>query len=350
MILKTEKEYRLYDAINYSSLKEFDNNRGAYYRKYVLKEKEVKVLNQSMIIGSLVDCLLLVPEEFETLFKIAVCDKPSGQMGLFVDELYGAVLQYTNDNGEMTEKTENLLQYTFDRFKVKYPDKFKGKDYQYVIDNFNKKDKNGTSAYDYFIECLAGNGRIIIDEKLQARAEKIVNAIKFGKYSKNLFEGSRTTKNYYQKPIVGNLMGYEVKGLLDIITVNSTEKTIKGIDLKCVWSPESFNYSFLKMGYYLQASLYNYLLQQFRDDMGLTDYSIEPFEFLVCDTTLENLPHFYTTDNSILRSGMEGFVDKYGTKYNGVEEIIKDIDYCKKNSFYDSNELNNNNGKLKLKL
>jgi hypothetical protein len=62
MILQTEKEYRNYDAYNYSSLKEFDLNRLSYYYKYVEGIKDEKPMSYDVLIGSMVDCLLFTPK------------------------------------------------------------------------------------------------------------------------------------------------------------------------------------------------------------------------------------------------------------------------------------------------
>lgn len=348
----TEKEYRKHPALNYSKLKDFDKNRYDYYRKHVLKDKIVNI-NQSMILGSLVDCLLLEPQNFSKMFTIASCSKPTGQMGEYVDELYTVLLELSDENGEKKEKINNMMQYAFERFKVKNPNKFKGKDFDYLKTQFSKKDsKTQSSAMDYFLECVSGSDTYVIDQKLYDRAEKIKNLIAYGKYSGWIFQPSRTIETYTQKPLLGNFEGVNIKGLLDIIVVNNTEKTIKGIDLKNVWSPDDFNQSFLKMGYYLQASMYHYLLKDFAKSINKEDYKILPFEFLVCDTTLETVPHFYECDEDILKKGLyDGFVDKYGNFYKSVKTLIEEIEFCtKNNSFNDTLELNSNNGKLKLKI
>ena len=59
-----EKDYRKYEAYNYSGLKLFAENPYSYYNKYVLKQKEDEGLSDSVKIGMLVDCLLLEKERF----------------------------------------------------------------------------------------------------------------------------------------------------------------------------------------------------------------------------------------------------------------------------------------------
>lgn len=346
-----EKDYRAYPALNYSSLKDFDNNRISYYYEKVLGHKEVKAPSDEVKLGAIVDILLLEPERFDEKFVKPVFMKPVGQMGDFVDELWAVSQRFIGEDGKMTETFQTRLEYTWDIFKNKYPDKFKGKDLAFISDNFNKH-KDGVSPKEYFINLAATYGRILIDEKLDKKARKIADAVKNGKYTKHVFDASRTILYEKQIAIVGELNGEPVKGLLDLIKIDHSKKLVTGIDLKTTWQSDSFSYNFKKMKYYLQASLYHYLLNQYVIDKGLTDYQVSSeFLFLVCDNNMQYLPHFEKVDEATLKAGMTGFIDGFGIRYKGVSEIIDEINYCKKSGdYYDTKELNDNNGINLIKL
>lgn len=352
MILN-EIEYRKTKLMHYSALKQFDNNRLTFYREYELGQKEQSaVTNYSMIMGSLIDCLLLEPDEFDSKFKVAYCSKPTGQMGEFIDTLYNITLKFIDKDNQITETLKNRLELAFDLFKKENPTKFKGKDLNYVIENFNKKDKDNISPLDYFQECLSSSGKLVIDNFLLNRAEKIVDTIKHGKYTKHLFQYDKNKEILYQKGIIFEYLGEICKTLHDRIEINHKTKTIESFDLKSTWDSEGFDYSFKKLGYYLQGGLYYSSLEQLKKDLKLEDYEIlNRFTFIVCDTSMEFLPHLRIMDENLINSSLNGFEDKYGIKYKGVNQLISEIQFCRNmGDFKDSLELNNTNGKIKIEI
>lgn len=341
-----EKDYRAYPALNYSSLKDFDNNRISYYFDKVLGQKEAKVMSNEVKLGAAVDVLLLEADKYDEKFVKPVFNKPTGQMGEFMDEFWTQSQIFIDDDGKFTETFENRLKYAWDVFTTKNPDKFKGKDIDFIKENFAKTQKDGTCPRDYYIDLMATAGKVIIDEKMDKKARKIVESIKNGKYTKELFQPSRLITLDYQVAIVGEINGEPVKGLLDIIKIDHSKKTVTGIDLKTSWQTDAFSYTFKKFKYYLQASLYHYLLEQYIKDKNLDGYSVDnQFLFLVCDSSMQYHPHFEKVDEDLLHKGMYGFIDSFGMRYKGVYEILNEIKFCiKNNDFYDSLELDENKG------
>lgn len=352
-MLVKETEYRKIKALHYSALKTFDNNQMKFYREYELGKKEdMMSMSYDMIMGSLIDCLLLEPKEFDRKFKIASCLKPTGQYGDFIDTLYSVTLQYVNENNEITESLKNRMDLAFSIFKQNNPTKFKGKDINYIIENFNKKDKDGVSPADYFEECLGSFGKTVIDAHLFSRAEKIVDSVKYGKYTNYLFKEDPDTEIFYQQGVIFNYLGETCKALHDRIEVNHKLKTIESFDLKSTWNSDGFDYSFKKFGYYLQGGLYYKSLEQFKRDKGLTDYTIiENFNFIVCDTSMEFLPHIWVMNKELIQRSLDGFEDKLGIRYNGVNKIIENIQFCRNiGSFQDNINIYNNNGKINIEI
>ena len=351
-MLINESEYWNFKALNYSSIKTFETNQMKFYKEFILGQRKPPDNSYSLVMGGLIDVLLLNDDKFDEKYKVASCPKPTGQFGEFIDELYLVTLQYLDENNIVTESLKHRIELAFSNFKLKYPDKFKNKKVDYIIENFNKKDKEGNSPALYFQECLASFGKTVIDNFLLNRAEKIVDYIKFGKYTKSFFQKEENVDTITQQGIVFNYKGELCKSLIDLIKVNHNSKLIKGIDLKSTWNSDNFEYNFKKYGYYIQAPLYHEALNTFREDMGLLDYKIDDsFDFLVVDTSMEYCPHFWSLSLGSLKKCRKGFTDKLGFKYKGLDELIDEIQYCKVTGDYtDTLLLNNNNGIIKLDI
>lgn len=306
MIIENEQEYRKYPAFNYSSLSYFDKNRIKYWRKYVLKEESGDEINHSMMVGMLTDVLLLNPETFDEKFNVVKCEPISGQWLLFVEELYKTTLKYVVD-ASLTKSMEFRLSETFEIFKKKYPDKFKGKNLSWIITNFVEplKGEGSVSPEDYYNSCLESFDKIPIDQNLLAKVSKIVDNVKFGKYTKEMFRRREGVEMKYQIGVVAQCeLGVEIKGLFDILEINHNTKTVKGTDLKAMWDVESFDYSFKKNKYYLQASMYHELITQYIIDAGLEGYTPdETFTFLVVDTTMQFIPHYWEVSKETIEKG-----------------------------------------------
>lgn len=347
MILGSELEYRnLKGAYNYSMLRTFDENRNKYYREYELNDSSKKEMNHSMKLGSLVHTQLLEPQTFDDKYNVLDCPPISGQWLLFTEELYNVTLKYVKNN-VITVSMENRLRETYDKIKQTHPDKFKGKTFEWIVENFSLPiKKGGSSPKEYYTSCLSNFEKIPIDINTLSWSDKITDSVKFGKYTKDIFKVKEGIEMRYEVPIVKDFMGVKIKGLLDIIEINHNTKTVRIVDLKTVYDAENFNYTFRKNKYYLQASLYYELLDQFIADAGLIGYTMDNhFDFLVVDTTLQIIPHYWKCTEDVIKKGREGYVDEYGIYHKGFIQIIEEIEYCKNtNDFRDSIELSSTGG------
>src|SRR5882762_7027574 len=98
----TEREYRALDIDSYSSIKAFLDDRKKYYRKFILKEVIKEEESDELVFGSLVDCLLFTPSEYESRYVLSLSQVPTGQYSKFVTALWTATLNSTNPDGEVT--------------------------------------------------------------------------------------------------------------------------------------------------------------------------------------------------------------------------------------------------------
>src|SRR5437016_2202117 len=117
MELLSEKQYRELEIDSYSTLKVFIEDRKRYYRKFVLKDPLPEDETPYTIFGSLVDCLVFKPEEFEDKFALAVTQPPTGQYGKFVEQLMKVTLRSINSRGEVTRDLEDMMLDAYNEVK-----------------------------------------------------------------------------------------------------------------------------------------------------------------------------------------------------------------------------------------
>ena len=94
---KTEKEYRnLKEELSYSSIKDFAEDLGLFYRKYILREIVKQKETAATINGSLVHHILS-GKEFEEKFHLFNSIKPTGMWGELCDNLIERSLKSMNE-------------------------------------------------------------------------------------------------------------------------------------------------------------------------------------------------------------------------------------------------------------
>lgn len=362
--LPDEEAYRALpnEIRSYSQFKTFDISRNKYYREYVLGEKDFE-MNQDMLLGSLVDCLLTCPDEFDNRYHMMTGNAPTGQWGEYITTLSKVCRQYLK-NGKFTIEFTEIMRIAFELFKEENPDKFKGKDFDYIVLNYSKEDSRSKIVpRDYFQQCLDNIEKIPVDLAMSTRAAKVKDSLVYGKYTAKLFQtsSSRTSQTaasstdvidvYSQFPLQFEYKGQMIKILIDRLEVNHTTKTVKVYDIKCVWDSTGFGYNYLKARYYIQAGLYHFGVSTLMDQLP-AEYKLDPnFYFIVADTTLNYNACIYKITTEQLQDAFNGFEDSRGRKWNGIDEIIADIVYCDSiNDYKDCLALNQADGVLSIQI
>lgn len=350
---KTEASYRDLEINSYSTLKDFDNNRLKFYKKYILKDQSVQFDDEQehIIIGNIVDVLETGNQEiFDAKFATIDTPKTSGQMADFGDELWRLSKQYMNEEGEISRDFASIAQDAFD--SVKYSKageeiKFKGKKLEDVLPKFQ-----GSPEEILYRERRRKFGRIIVTQEEVGKAEKIHDMLLSTPWTADILTHSNTEDYEVMKQlqIVFNIEGLEMKSMLDEVHIDNINKTIQPYDFKVSGFVNNFAYSYLKQKYYLQAAVYNYALYCWIFESELHEYTVLPMKFIVADSTLQSKPVIWKTSKENISEGMNGFILPSGRKYKGVSEIIEELKWCLDEQIWSTpKEVFDNNGEMEIK-
>jgi hypothetical protein len=357
----TETQYRALDIDSYSSIKAFIEDRKKYYRKFVLKEPVREPESDSLIFGSLVDCLLFTPDSFDQKFSVSITNLPKGQYKKLVDELMEITQRSVDDMGEVTRDLEDMLEEAYKN--VKYDRN--GNVVDFKRDSFEKvKEKFiGSDLEIYYRQLREAHGKYVIEPVTIENALKVIGELKTNIVTQEIInmENSDKIDIYDQFPIIGSLkecLGEEVteeeckaKCLVDKIIIDHEAKEIHIYDLKTAWDNEGeFLNNYFKYKYYIQAALYWYLVVEWaKKQEQLAVYKVRFPAFIVVDSSNYKNPLIYLTDMNNITQGMRGFIikDKY---YPGVVRAVKDMIWHKRTGIWNiSKENYENNGIVRIR-
>lgn len=299
----TERDYRKYKAINYSSLSRFSKHPMNY--KYYKEPKD----DTSLRFGSALDCLLTgSKEEFRRDFYVSSTDwKPTGKLKVFCD--------YYIELSNTTKMSEE------DKFKLAYSKA----EYSTSVDTVAKKLKL-VKVQDYINVSTKHRKKTILFKEEYERIKRCHELLTTSKQSKRFFEEEEGVDKLYQHVIIFEVLGNPCKAMLDLLIVNHNTKTIEPCDLKTTGTGSLyFESSIQKWNYFLQAAFYTEAVKQWqRTHPELKDYTIENFKFIVIESTPYNPPIVYKMSDKDLEAGKKG-----GTIRNrpvrGYIKLIRDL-------------------------
>jgi hypothetical protein len=323
-IIKTEAEYRAVKMDSSSSLKEFSIDRRKYRKKYLLGEKVEEKENLAANMGRIVETLLLEPEEFDNRFFMSSTTKaPTGLMLEFVEALYRCSRDATDEDGIIQEDFEVLTKsaYKASGFKITY---------EAVMTKFIDSD---AQIYYEEIRAIRPKNLTVITSQEITNAEKIVQELKTNPVTckiVNLQDSDRFTI-LDQLQIEGfKIDDHIFKSMLDKVIVDHKLQTIHPYDLKCVWNVEGFYEDYyLYRRAYIQAYLYYQAIVSLTLDpkSPYYGYKVKYLKFMICDSINYFNPLIYTLEPEDMLDAYEGFEYK-GKYYQGVKDIIKDLDWA----------------------
>jgi hypothetical protein len=357
----TESQYRALDIDSYSSIKVFIEDRKKYYRKFVLKEPVRDGDTPSTIFGSLVDCLIFSPDEFDRRFTVSVTDAPKGQYGKLVDELMNVTSRSVNSEGEVTRDLEDMLEEAYNNVKFDR----NGTVVDFKRDSFDvvKRKFMGSDLEIYYRQLREAHGKDVVEPAMVDNALNVINELRTNPITAEIINmvTSEGITIYNQFPVIDNLRdclpeGIEeeesrFKGLVDKLIIDHSTKEIHIYDLKTAWDNEGeFLNNYFKYKYYIQAALYFYLVVEWKKKQPeLVEYTVRWPAFIVADSNNYKSPLIYLTDTLTITQGMRGFVIK-GKYYPGVIAAITDMIWHKRTGIWNiSRENYRNNGIVKIK-
>jgi len=242
----------------------------SYSRIKSLLHQGEKSDSVSLQTGSIVDSILTGNPNEE--IEVVELKSLAPQEDKFIRELY-----------KLTDKPDALdFQVAFNNVGIK-----RGK-----VDDFIKV-FNDNQDFWKFLKHKDLSDKIVTTKKhfenCEIIADRVINS-DYGWYFNHHYQVDGSIKFqlelYYE---YGNY-GYKIKP--DILLVDSTNKTIRCIDLKTTSShPANFLESYVAYGYNFQSRFYNYVLS-----LLYPDYTILPFQFLVVSTVKDHDVLLFTDD------------------------------------------------------
>lgn len=364
LIDKPNINYRKLDALNQSMLKVFDSDPVKFFEEFKMGKKRKEKKNVALMIGDLVDFYLLEcrgdEAEFDTRFdeKFALYSgvKGSGQVFLLADYLFEETENCVNDVGEMTCSFETRFAEAVKR--VRAEDKYKGKSDDKILEDFLANGK------DYFDTRMDAIGKTVVDVSIVDKAKLVAKGLKKDSFTRDIFahmgdhefEGTDDHESVTHFPIefkfrLSDDRFIACKAEVDMMQVDHEHKIIQPMDLKTTYDNESFDYMYIKNGYYLQNAFYVLAVEDWARENGMKDYKVLPMKFVVGDTSSNNRrPLIYSTSQLDVTSGIVGFRLR-GNWYRGVSDLIEDIAWAEENDEWTcSREAFDNKGKMRLNV
>jgi len=310
----TESEYRGLTMPSYSLLKKLDDSGPrSINRKY-------KFDSEAIDFGSLLDCKLLCPEEFNNKFYFDATEKPTEQLLKLADHVsnlhdnFGQIL----DKEDISRISEELNLFG----SIKDPDKRIAKFDTDLFWNYlkAKSDAVGKTVFtpDTLSEC--------------SEAEQI---LKTHPKTAHIFNPTKDEEVINQLMIISEVNGIKVKIMIDKLIIRHKKKTITAYDLKATeFRQVNFPYHFKKMKYYLQGGLYKAVIINYIKDVLQLGYELEDFKFIVYSRS-DRYPFIWNMGYKWHLKAMDGFINEYGDKVKGINELLDDYKYYIENDYYE---------------
>lgn len=193
----TKETYRDYPAIHYSLLSKVS-------RDPTTALSENKDFSDGMMFGDALDILLTQSqEEFDKRYIVAAVERPTGQMGDFIDAYYkfGDEEIAYNNVGFKRDSLSKVLH----RFEDE------GRDY-----------------YHFLHQC---EGKKVIPVEMLMKVNEAINTLKTHPFTREYFDYNIGTSDmiwfekHHQFPILFKVKDIECKALLDKVFINHTHKS-----------------------------------------------------------------------------------------------------------------------------
>lgn len=189
--------------------------------------------------------------------------------------------------------------------------------------------------------------KIIVTSNDYNDAIECVNLLLNHKHTYKLFNNE--FENHYQYKFNFSYKGFNLRGIIDKLSIDHTNKIVYMEDIKTGSSKaEEFVKSFIKYCYYFQESVYSLAFENICKELGLENYTLAPFKFIFIGR-YEKVPHIFEVSEKWHNAALNGFKTKSGYQYRGLNENLDLIYYHWKNKVYEfSKAVYEQNGSLIL--
>lgn len=303
-----EPTYRADSALSYSTLARYE--REGFNKLDHLFDK---ISTQSLLEGSMVDCLITGSrEEFDELYCVA--DFPS--IGDKEQQVANMLYERYHDSCEMFSyiPSDAILAVINE---VGWQKNWRDETRVRVI-------SERTAMY-YNLKTQAGS-KTVVDRPTYDRVINMVQALKTSPATQGYFADNdplSPIKRYYQLKFKARFEGVSYRCMMDLAVVDYEEKKIIPCDLKTSGHHEwDFQDSFLQWKYLVQSMLYWRILKaNLMNDPYFKDFTLENYRFIVVNKeSLTPLVWEFP-----LTKMMGTLVDKNGNEYRDPFEIGKEL-------------------------
>jgi len=303
----SEEVYRADSALSYSKLSQFHKNGP----KALISNE--KIDTPALRFGSLVDCILTAPEEFDDRFYVADIDRFSDTIRKIVEDLFNPEIESI---GLIDDDTILMIL----------------DDYQYQTNwkSQTRIDKVISLGEDYYTVLKYSTRKIVITQQELEEAQQCVQTLRTHPFTYKIFECNEHQEILYQLKFKTEIDNIPFRFMMDICKVDYERKTILPIDLKTTGkSEEDFEKSFLDWCYWIQGGAYRTGLYKITiEDDFFSDFMILPFQFCVINRNSLN-PLIWEMDD---KKTLEFTKEKYGTTWG---QILEDANWHLQNGKFD---------------
>ena len=319
MRILTEKEYRESRATNYSLLKA-QASHPIVAKTFIDNSGINSISTPSLEWGTLIDCLMTTPEEFDNMFFISKTDKiPQDKMLLMCNEVWRSA------NGVIENITDDMILTA--RTVVEYDARLKG---ETVLAKF--KDECG----EYIEDLKEAGAKSIITKQYYTEAVDYIAEIKANRFLVKFLNGVQDADSASQTQLAieddisipsihGTLVKCKIKIDQCIISNDHTKATI--IDYKTCDNVDMFIANYFKYKYYIQGGFYHYVLKQAMPTLKFVE-----MYFVAMGRDKRVL--IYKMSDHELELAKFGSIDVYGRPIKGIFQLISELEFHKNTSLW----------------
>lgn len=307
-----EETYRADPAYSYSTISRF--HKEGFENLNTLFDK---VETPALLFGSCVDTLLTDGKEaFDKKYFVASFNMPQSDFIPMVKQMLE----------DMKNTQANLINVSDDTI-VDYLNKFGIYQNNWKKETKAQKVREACNGY-YSMMVLAGDKTVVPNDMYQDALDCVETlrtspATEWYFREDNPYDG---IERLYQLKFKGVWEGINLRSMMDILIADHNNKTLQPCDLKTSGHMEyDFYKSFIQWNYFIQCSLYSYLLKELiKNDDYYKDFKILPYKFIVINRKAKSPKIWQVTDS------MQWCETDYtigNIEFKNWRNIVKELDY-----------------------
>jgi hypothetical protein len=303
-----ENFYKKKFHFSYSGFNKLLFAPSAFYKHYILNQREDK-MEQHLIEGSLLHCLLLEEDKFHDKYVVSPVNLPGDSIKNVIDKVFTRA--WSNNTLDLS-----LEQNEFDILEILKEINL----YQSLKTDAQRVEKVITDASISYYNFLTTKGdKAVIDEETLNKVKGYAEIVRSNEKITSLLNIESPFSMSEVPFVMDTKYAFGLRGFVDNVNIDHDAKVIYINDLKTSGKllqdfPETIEY----YKYWLQAAVYCKLV---RANYGLSDYKIK-FHFIVVD----KLTQCYAFEVSQVT--LNSWMDK-------LDEIMKIADYHYTNRKFD---------------